>query len=107
MGMAAAKKAVRQIERYYLKKNRNCLYVACEEFDFTWAETEIIAFREMWAKGKPLMQMAIALQRHINEVFILALDQADKELIKTRPGGIFGTNQRESEEDELSQTEEP
>lgn len=92
MGMSTAKKATRQIERLYLKRDRQVRYIACEEYDFTWSTTEISAFRKMWEEGTPLDRISVALQRHNNEVFILALDQAEKGKIETRPGWIYGVD---------------
>lgn len=94
---AIAANAARQIERTYCKKSRSKLYIACEEYDFTWAESELEAFRRMWREGAPLPRIAKSLKRHINEVFILALDQAELGYIRKRPRGVFGHKDDEGE----------
>ena len=83
-------RAERQIERTYCKRERQNLYIACEEYDFTWSEIELAAFRKMWAEGTPLDRIAIALQRHINEVAILVIDQAEQGYIRKREGAAYG-----------------
>lgn len=88
---ALAVKAARQIERAHCKQHRGNIYIACEDYDFTWSETEVEAFRRMWAEGTPLDRIAVALRRHVNEVAILVIDQAEQGLIKKRPGGVFGS----------------
>lgn len=85
-------RAERQLERLYCKSKRNKLYIACEYYDFTWSEIEVEAFRKMWREGTSLPRIAKALKRHINEVFILALDQAELGYIRQRPHGIFGND---------------
>ena len=67
-----------------------CPYIACEDYDFTWSKDEMKNFRQMWREGIPLREIAIRLRRHINEVAILVIDQAEKGYIKSRPGGVFG-----------------
>lgn len=84
-------RVARQLERTYCKRSRQNLYIACEDYDFTWAEAEVIAMRTMWHEGTPLLRIAKALQRHINEVFILALDQAEQGHISLREGGLLGS----------------
>ncbi len=90
-GTALAVQAARQLERTYCKKRRNTLYIACEDYDFTWSEDEIMQFRRMWRQGIPLPKMAVELKRHQNEVAILVIDQIEHNYIRPRKGGALGT----------------
>lgn len=62
----------------------------CEHYDFCWDRKEVQRFREMWEAGISLKEIAAELGRHINEVFILALDQSENGKVESRPGGVFG-----------------
>lgn len=88
---AEVERVARQLERTYCKQSRTNLYIACEDYDFTWDDAEVAAFRTMWREGTSLPRIAKALQRHVNEVFILALDQAEHKYISLRNGGLLGT----------------
>lgn len=39
-------------QRKYMKKSRRNLYVALEELDLVFDESEVIRFQEMWEEGK-------------------------------------------------------
>lgn len=86
-----AKRAARQLERTYCKKRRKTRYIACEEYDFTWGEDEIMRFRQLWRQGVSIPQMAVELRRHQNELAILVLDQIEHKYIRPRKGGALGT----------------
>lgn len=73
----------------HIKQSRR--YIACEEYNFTWSDAEVVAFRQMWREGTPLPRIAVALKRHQNEVAILVIDQAEQKLIWHRAGGLLGT----------------
>ena len=94
-GTAEAERAAKQLERTYCTKRRRTRYIACEDYDFTWSEIELEAFRKMWKEGTPLNRIAIALRRHINEVAILAIDQAEKGHICEREGAAYGSAWKE------------
>lgn len=81
----------RKIERRYMIQERTNIYVACEEYDFTWDECEVSRFRMLWQEGMSIPDMAKELKRHQNEIIILAIDQAEQSRIKPRPGGILGS----------------
>ncbi|PGH81072.1 helix-turn-helix domain containing protein [Bacillus thuringiensis] len=71
-----------------MKESRLKIYIALEEANFILDERDVIRFREMWSQGMSLPKMAKALRRHQAEVALLAIDQADKYLIKNRPIGL-------------------
>lgn len=74
----------------HIKQSRR--YIACEYYDFTWSDTEVVAaFRQMWREGTSIPRIAVALKRHQNEVAILVIDQAEQKLIRHRAGGLLGT----------------
>ncbi|WP_246615725.1 helix-turn-helix domain-containing protein (plasmid) [Aneurinibacillus thermoaerophilus] len=65
----------------YMTKESRSIYTACEDYDFCWDRKEVIRFREMWEAGADLMDIAKELGRHVNEVAILVIDQAEKKKI--------------------------
>jgi hypothetical protein len=65
----------------YMKEERRNTYVACEHYNFIWERKEILLFRKLWNKGVPLSEIAKILGRHVNEVAILVIDQAEKKKI--------------------------
>lgn len=74
----------------YMKKESSSIYTACEDYNFCWDEKEVIRFRRMWAAGESLMDMAKKLGRHVNEVAILVIDQAEKKKIEMHGSKVFG-----------------
>ncbi len=64
--------------------------VACEELNFVWHPEKVRQFRELWAAGEDIREIAKRLHRKPEEVAILVMDQARSSKIKKRPTGIFG-----------------
>lgn len=66
------------------------LYIALDNLDFSWYPSEIPEVIRAWETGMHIADIASALDRSINEVFLLLLDLASKGKIKEREGGVFG-----------------
>ncbi|WP_080441290.1 helix-turn-helix domain containing protein [Bacillus cereus] len=75
-------------EKKYMKKSRRNLYIALEDLDLVFDESEVIRLQEMWKKDKGILEIAKELGRHQLEIAALIMDQADKNLIKSRPMGL-------------------
>nr|WP_215559259.1 helix-turn-helix domain-containing protein [Bacillus wiedmannii] len=75
-------------QRKYMKKSRRNLYIALEEWDLVFDEIEVIRLQEMWKEGKGILEIAKELGRHQLEIAALIMDQADKNIIKSRPMGL-------------------
>ena len=75
-------------QRKYMKKSRRNLYIALEELDLVFDESEVIRLQEMWKEGKGILEIAKELGRHQLEIAALIMDQADKNKIKSRPMGL-------------------
>nr|WP_306008589.1 helix-turn-helix domain-containing protein [Bacillus sp. MMSF_3353] len=75
-------------QRKYMKKLRRNLYIALEEWDLVFDEIEVIRLQEMWKEGKGILEIAKELGRHQLEITALIMDQADKNIIKSRPMGL-------------------
>ncbi|EEK53307.1 hypothetical protein bcere0004_53660 [Bacillus cereus BGSC 6E1] len=48
----------------------------------------MIRLQEMWKEGKGILEIAKELGRHQLEIAALIMDQADKNIIKSRPMGL-------------------
>ncbi|MGR5983877.1 helix-turn-helix domain containing protein [Bacillus cereus] len=72
----------------YMKKSRRNLYIALEELDLVFDESEVIRLQEMWKENKGILEIAKELGRHQLEIASLIMDQADKNKIKSRPMGL-------------------
>ncbi|WP_142323860.1 helix-turn-helix domain containing protein [Bacillus cereus] len=75
-------------QRKYMKKSRRNMYIALEELDLVFDESEVIRLQEMWKEGKNIIEIAVEMGRHQLEVAALIMDQADKNKIKSRPMGL-------------------
>lgn len=75
-------------QRKYMKKSRRNLYIALEELDLVFDESEVIRLKEMWKEDKGILEIAKELGRHQLEIAALIMDQADKNKIKSRPMGL-------------------
>lgn len=75
-------------EKKYMKKSRRNLYIALEDLDLLFDESEVNRLQEMWKEGKGILEIAKELGRHQLEIAALIMDQADKNLIKSRPMGL-------------------
>ncbi|MCD9104117.1 helix-turn-helix domain-containing protein [Bacillus cereus group sp. BfR-BA-01344] len=75
-------------EKKYMKKSRRNLYIALEDLDLLFDESEVIRFQEMWKEDEGILEIAKELGRHQLEIAALIMDQADKNMIKSRPMGL-------------------
>ncbi|MFB9326975.1 helix-turn-helix domain containing protein [Paenibacillus aurantiacus] len=77
-----------------MRKKRINTYIACEDLNHVWDESEVIAFDQMWCEGLCIYEIAEAFQRDPDEVAILAIDRACKRMIKPRGTGALGATQK-------------
>ncbi|PEQ65504.1 helix-turn-helix domain containing protein [Bacillus cereus] len=75
-------------QRKYMKNSRRNMYIALEELDLVFDESEVIRLQEMWSENKNIIEIAKELGRHQLEIAALIMDQADKNKIKSRPMGL-------------------
>ncbi|MFJ8457300.1 helix-turn-helix domain containing protein [Bacillus paramycoides] len=75
-------------QRKYMKKSRRNMYIALEELDLVFDESEVIRLQEMWSANKNIIEIAKELGRHQLEIAALIMDQADKNEITSRPMGL-------------------
>ncbi|WP_254797750.1 helix-turn-helix domain-containing protein [Bacillus sp. N35-10-4] len=75
-------------EKKYMKKSRRNLYIALEDLDLLFDESEVTRLQEMWKEDKGILEIAKELGRHQLEIAALIMDQADKNIIKSRPMGL-------------------
>lgn len=59
-------------------KTRSAVYIACEEMDHTWKESQLQEFSRLWKDGFTIIQIASYFRRPVKEVVILAVDLIDK-----------------------------
>ncbi|HJV46616.1 MAG TPA: helix-turn-helix domain containing protein [Bacillota bacterium] len=88
------RKGILSIENSHLKKSRNKVYVALEELNFVWDEVEIDQVKKLWRQGTPIDEIAEVMDRDIDEIGILIIDQCRKNKIKQRPGGLWGGDEK-------------
>ena len=75
-------------QEWYMKKLRRNLYIALEELDLVFNESEMIQLRKMWDQDKDIFKIAKEVGRYQLEIIVLIMDQADKNKIKSRPMGV-------------------
>ncbi|MGS0418133.1 hypothetical protein [Bacillus cereus] len=75
-------------QRKYMKNSRRNMYVALEELDLVFDESEVIRLQEMWNANKNIIEIAKELGRHQLEIAALIMDLADKNKIKSRSMGL-------------------
>ncbi|WP_140161770.1 helix-turn-helix domain containing protein [Bacillus thuringiensis] len=75
-------------QRKYMKKSRRNLYIALEELDRVFDESEVTRLQEMWKENKNIIEIAKELGKHQLEIAALIMDLADKNIIKSRPMGL-------------------
>ncbi|EDX59448.1 conserved hypothetical protein, partial (plasmid) [Bacillus cereus 03BB108] len=51
-------------EKKYMKKSRRNLYIALEDLDLLFDESEVIRLQEMWKEDKGILEIAKELGRH-------------------------------------------
>lgn len=92
MGRAlrAENRTVTSLEIAYLTERRKKTYIACEELNFLWCETEVNELIEMWKKGKSGQEIAEYFDREPDEVALLIFDLSRNRKIKPRKRGLMG-----------------
>ncbi|MGG5795741.1 helix-turn-helix domain-containing protein [Bacillus nitratireducens] len=75
-------------QRQYMKNSRRNMYIALEELDLVFDESEVIRLQEMWKENKNIIGIAKELGRHQLEIAALIMDQADKNEVISRPMGL-------------------
>jgi hypothetical protein len=80
--------AIRQIEKHFKKSRRN-IYTLLEEFSLEWKTIDILAFQKLWYRGFSLKWIAEYFDRDIDEMTVVAIDQARRGYIQPRMNGIF------------------
>lgn len=71
----------------------NCSYIALEagpDFSFQWPPAQVRKVIQMWEAGIPIDTMAKRLSRDPDEVAVLIIDLARREIIGNRIGGVWG-----------------
>lgn len=71
-----------------MKNSRRNLYVALEELDMLWDEDDILLVREAWKNNESVFTIGEKLQRDPDEVALLIMDLARKNVIRKRPIGL-------------------
>ncbi|WP_439108595.1 hypothetical protein [Bacillus thuringiensis] len=51
-------------QRKYMKKSRRNLYIALEELDLVFDESEVTRLQEMWKENKNIIEIAKELGKH-------------------------------------------
>ncbi|MFB6364503.1 hypothetical protein ACFCP7_10615 [Paenibacillus elgii] len=70
------------------------VYIACNDLDFDWRESEVASFEQAWNDGLSIKEIAKAFNRDPDEVAILAMDRCRCGAISERPGGAWGRRMR-------------
>ena len=66
------------------------LYIALSELDFSWYRGEVEQVAQLWRKGMPVADIAEKMKRDIDEVAILIMDLARRDVIEPRKNGVAG-----------------
>lgn len=77
------------MENYYLRNQRNMIYIALEEVDdtdFFWSRKEIWKFDKYWEANAPIKEIAKEMHRTEISVLLLSFDRILRGLIKPREG---------------------
>ena len=82
------------IELKHARNHEEPKYIALEDLNFAWLEEEIVTVIQMWSEGRPIWDIADALKRPQEEVFILLVDLSLKGRIRKRAGGVYGDRAR-------------
>jgi hypothetical protein len=72
-------------------KNIKNDYIALMDLDFSWSWPKITLVRKLWIEGYEIAEIAEEVDRIIDEVALLIMDQARKGKLNARPGGVFGS----------------
>ena len=78
-------------------RNRDNNFIALMDLDFSWSWPKITLVRKLWIEGYKISEIAEQVDRIIDEVAILIMDQARKGKLHPRPGGVFGSEKLKGE----------
>ncbi|MCM3511664.1 hypothetical protein [Carnobacterium inhibens] len=70
--------------------SKDKITIILDDRKFTWLESELVLFRNMWEQGKSVTLMAKRFKCKEIDIAMLVLDQAERKLIKSRPLGVKG-----------------
>ena len=73
---------------------REELYIALSELDFSWYRGEVEQVAQLWREGLPVADIAERMERDIDEVAILIMDLARRDVIGRRKNGALGEVQK-------------
>lgn len=57
---------------------------------WSWKESELIRFRQMWNDGEHIQDIAKAFKTNKRSITLVVMDQAEQGEIEPRTGGLFG-----------------
>lgn len=77
-------KNIKYLESRYLYEKRRSIYIANEEVNQVWDESDIPDFVEMWNNKKTLKEISKYLGAEKEELQLLAIDLMKRGLIKGR-----------------------
>ena len=69
---------------------RQNIYLALEELDFTFDEADLPEIKRMWEEGLSVWDMARKYERDPDEMTVLIMSLAREGKIEPRPGGAMG-----------------
>ena len=66
-----------------------------DSIDFSWKKEDVLRVKALWNMGYSIENISIDIERPIDEIALLIIDQARKNKIAARKGGIFGSREDE------------
>src|SRR5690625_1611106 len=70
--------AVTAIEKKYMRRKPGTTYIANDDLDHSFSQSEVDYFKQEWQVGRPLVDIAQDMKRDPDEVFLLLVDWARK-----------------------------
>lgn len=83
-------KAIRSIERCYLKHSSVNIHLALEDSNLVWDTKKVLKVIMLWNEGLSVHDICKKVSRPIEDLVPLLVDIALKGQLKEREGGIFG-----------------
>ncbi|MCX4077529.1 hypothetical protein OQZ55_15130 [Bacillus subtilis] len=71
------------------------VYIPFLEKNFVWNDWGVKRFREMWGANESIICISKQLNRDIDEVLFLVMDQANRDFIQPRMNGLLGKDATE------------
>lgn len=87
--MQALAKSLKQVRQEY-KQLLQTHYIALEEMNFFWKESQVKEFDQLWREGWSIYYISDHFNRDPDEVLLLYLDRIKKGYIYKRRNGILG-----------------